>query len=164
MSRRTSPPEGKFRYRHPIEVRFADTDAMGHVNNATYLTYFEAARAGYYAALAGTPFGHGETGRRHTFLLAEARVVYRAPAFFGEPLVCECRAAWLSRSSFGLEYRVVAEGSVVAPRRVIADGDTVQVMIDHATARVVRMPADLAQLIERFEGRSIPAQVPSPQA
>src|SRR4051794_23064791 len=29
---------GEFRFRRPIEVRFADTDAMGHVNNAAYLT------------------------------------------------------------------------------------------------------------------------------
>lgn len=135
---------------------------MGHVNNAMYLTYFEAARAGYYAAVAGVPFGHGETGQRHTFLLAEARIVYRAPAFFGEPLICECRAAWISRSSFGLQYRVVSEGSVVAVPRTIADGDSVQVMVDHASGRVVRVPADLVELIERFEGQTVGPRQPSP--
>jgi acyl-ACP thioesterase len=35
---------GPFRHRRMIEVRFADTDAMGHVNNAKYLTYVETAR------------------------------------------------------------------------------------------------------------------------
>ena len=30
---------GDFRHRRSVEVRFADTDAMGHVNNAVYLTY-----------------------------------------------------------------------------------------------------------------------------
>ena len=32
---------GDFGCRRDVEVRFADTDAMGHVNNANYLTYCE---------------------------------------------------------------------------------------------------------------------------
>lgn len=158
MSQRSRAVEGEFRYRHPIEVRFGDTDALGHVNNAVYLSYFEAARAGYYAAVAGGPFGHGENGARHTFLIAEARIVYRLPAFFGEPLVAECRASWASRSSFGLEYRVVSEGSVVAPARAVADGETVQVMYDLKAERVTRVSAELLQLMERFEGHPIAAR------
>ena len=80
-------PEGPFRYRHPIEVRYVDTDGLGHVNNATYLSYFEAARAGYYAKATGHPFGTGPDAARQTFVIAEAHIAYRAPAFFGEPIV-----------------------------------------------------------------------------
>jgi acyl-CoA thioester hydrolase len=40
-----------FRFNYPIEVRFSDTDAMGHVNNAVYLTYFEQARLAYWREL-----------------------------------------------------------------------------------------------------------------
>ena len=117
MSVRGRPIEGSFRYRHPVEVRFGDTDALGHVNNAVYLTYFEAARAGYYAAVAGRPFGTGPDAAHHTFVIADARVAYRQPAFFGEPLVVEARVPWASRSSFGLQYRVVSEGGPLAPAR-----------------------------------------------
>ena len=42
LTRATSP--GPSRHEVEIQVRFADTDAMGHVNNATYLTYCEIAR------------------------------------------------------------------------------------------------------------------------
>ncbi len=160
MSQRSRSPGGSFPYAHPIEVRFADTDALGHVNNAVYLSYFEAARAGYYHAMAGTPFGQGEMGARHTFLIAEARVAWRAPAFFGEPLVCECRVSWVSRSSFGLEYRLRSDGSSVAPARPVADGDSVQVMFDLSAQRVMRVPPDLLELIERFEGRQVPRRRP----
>ena len=34
---------GDFVHQVKIDVRFADTDAMGHVNNAKYLTYCEMA-------------------------------------------------------------------------------------------------------------------------
>jgi acyl-CoA thioester hydrolase len=145
-----------FHFEHPIEVRFADTDAFGHVNNAVYLTYFEAARAGYYAAAMGTPFGTGARAAERTFVIAEAQITYRAPAFFGEILLVGCRFAWASRSSFGVEYVVRAEESVVAPARVIADGTSVQVMFDLERNRVMRVPEDLLETFEKFEGRAIP--------
>lgn len=145
-----------FRFEHPIEVRFVDTDAFGHINNATYLSYFEAARAGYYAAVIGVPFGTGPRAAQHTFVLAEAQVFYRAPAFFGETLFVGCRFAWRGRSSFGLEYVIRAEQSLVAPARVVADGSTVQVMFDLERNRIGRVPSDLIEEFEAYEGHEIP--------
>jgi acyl-CoA thioesterase FadM len=89
-------------------------------------------------------------------VIAEAHIAYRAPAFFGEPLVCECRVAWASRSAFGLEYRVVSQGGSVAPARLVADGSTVQVMYDLRADRVGRMTPELLAAIEGFEGRTLP--------
>jgi acyl-CoA thioester hydrolase len=156
MTTRRAAIGGEFRYEHPIEVRFVDTDALGHVNNAVYLSYFEAARAGYYAAVAGAPFGTGEHSGERTFVIAQANVVYRAPAFFGETLLVGCRFSWTGRSSFGLEYVVRAEASPIASARVVADGESVQVMFDLVRNRVMRMPADLMELFEAYEGRAIP--------
>ncbi len=156
MSRRGAAIEGEFTYEHPVEVRFVDTDAFGHVNNATYLSYFEAARAGYYAKVAGQPFMNGARGATDMFVIASARITYRAPAFFGETLLVGCRFTWASRTSFGIEYRIRAEKSTVAPARVIADGETVQVMFDGQRNRVTRVPADLVGMFERFEGHPIP--------
>jgi acyl-CoA thioester hydrolase len=156
MSKRRETPAGEFRFEHPIEVRFADTDAFGHVNNAVYLTYFEACRAGYYAAVAGKPFGTGEHAAEHTFVVADASLVYRRPAFFGETLLVGCRFTWASRSSFGLEYRVRADASQVADARLVADGASTQVMFDLRRNRVTRVPADLLAMFEDYEGRTIP--------
>lgn len=156
MSSRRQAPSGDFRFEHPIEVRFADTDAFGHVNNAVYLSYFEAARAGYYAAVAGSPFGTGPHAAERTFVLAEAHVVYRQPAFFGEVVLVGCRFSWTSRSSFGLEYRVRAEESAIAEARVVADGSSTQVMYDLARHRVMRVPPDLLEMFEAYEGAPIP--------
>ena len=156
MAERRDRVQGDFRYEHSIEVRFVDTDAFGHINNAVYLSYFEAARAGYYAEVMGTPFGTGERASERTFVIADAHVYYRAPAFFGERLLVGCRFSWTGRSSFGLEYRVRADESVVAPARVIADGSTVQVMFDLKKNRVMRVPADLLEHFETYEGLSIP--------
>jgi acyl-CoA thioester hydrolase len=153
---RAQPLDGEFRYRHPIEIRFVDTDALGHVNNAVYLSYFEAARAGYHGAITGHAFGTGPDADRATFVIAEARIAYRSPALFGEPLTCACRASWTGRSSFGLEYVVEAGASSLGEARVVADGATVQVFYDLATGRVIRIPAELRARMDAFEGRQLP--------
>ncbi len=156
MGRRSDTIEGEFAYEHPIEVRFVDTDAFGHVNNATYLSYFVAARAGYYAAVTGSPFMTGEHGSAHTFVIADAQIAYRSPVLFGEPLLCGCRFAWVGKSSFGVEYRIRAVESPVGAARVVADGATTQVMFDLERNRIARVPMDLIEQFERFEGRTLP--------
>lgn len=156
MSRRPEPLSGEFRYEHPIEVRFVDTDAFGHVNNATFLSYFEAARAGYYARVTGSPFMTGEHGIRHAFVIAEARIAYRSPVLFGEPLLAGVRFAWVGGSSFAFEYRVRAQKSAVGDARTVADGETLQVMFDIERNRVMRVPTDLTDLFAKFEERAIP--------
>jgi acyl-CoA thioester hydrolase len=152
---RSRPLEGDFPYRHPIEIRFVDTDALGHVNNAVYISYFEAARAGYYAQVSGRPFGTGPDPSAATFVIAEARIVYRSPAFFGEPLLCMCRVAGAGHSSFELEYRIDALASSVGEQRLVADGSTIQVFYDMAASRVVRIPSELRARMEAFEGRPL---------
>ena len=140
---RARPAEGEFRYRHPIEIRYNDTDALGHVNNAVYFSYFEMARSGYYLAVIGHPFGTGPDAQRRTFVIAEAHISYRQPAFDGEPLHCATRVGWVSRSAFSFEYRLEVDASDLGEARVVADGSTVQVFYDLERGRPMRTPADL---------------------
>ena len=37
-----------FKHKIQMNIRFSDLDAMGHVNNAKYLTYLEEARINYF--------------------------------------------------------------------------------------------------------------------
>jgi acyl-CoA thioester hydrolase len=152
---RSRPLEGDFRYRHPIEIRYNDTDALGHVNNAVYFSYFEMARSGYYREVVGHPFGTGPDADRRTFVIAEAHITYRLPAFYGEPLYCAVRVGWLSRSAFNLEYRVAVEASALGEARMVADGSTVQVFYDLKRGRPMRTPADLIAELTAYEGHEL---------
>jgi acyl-CoA thioester hydrolase len=42
-------------FEHQVGVRWRDTDALGHVNNAVYLTYLEEARDAFYLHALGDP-------------------------------------------------------------------------------------------------------------
>jgi acyl-CoA thioester hydrolase len=155
---RSRPLGGEFRYRHAIEIRYGDTDALGHVNNAVYLAYFEMARGGYYTAVVGHPFGTGPNADRRTFVIAEAHVAYRSPALYGDALSCGCRVGWVGRSSFSLEYRLEVADAAGGEARPVADGSTVQVFYDLFAGTVMRMPPELLASLTRYEGRTLPSR------
>ena len=154
----TSDPRdlaGPFRHRVEIVVRFADTDAMGHVNNAKYLTYCEIARIRYWTDITGEPIALGTEGAE-SLILAEARITYRAPAFHGEVVTVETRAMRIGRSSFTLEHRLLACVPSETPR-LVAVSESILVRYDYASARPVPLSDEYVGAIESFEGRPLRA-------
>lgn len=144
---------GDFAFCRDVEVRFADTDAMGHVNNARYLTYFEIARAAYYEAVTGRPLPLGVHGATEGMILADVRVTYRSPTFYGETVSVETRVSHVGRSSFTMEHRLTAPDSPYGQLRLVATAESVLVSYDYAAERPIVVPADLADQVEAFEGR-----------
>ena len=41
-------------FEHPVNVRWRDVDALGHVNHAVFLTYLEEGRDAFYMQVLGT--------------------------------------------------------------------------------------------------------------
>ena len=144
---------GPFNHRVEIVVRFADTDAMGHVNNAVYLTYCEMARIRFWTDVTGQEIAFGTKGAE-SLILAEARITYRAQAFYGEIVTVESRATRIGRSSFTLEHRLLAAAPAGVPR-LVAVSESVVVRYDYATARPVALSPAHVAAIEAFEGRSL---------
>ena len=146
---------GDFAHRHVIEVRFADTDAMGHVNNSNYLTYAEIARVAYYERVTGEPLPVRIHGSEEGMILAEIRIAYRSPAFYGETLVVETRVERIGRTSFGMVHRLTAPESRHGPARLIAVSDSVLVSYDYQAEHPIPVPTALVAAIEAFEGRRL---------
>lgn len=142
---------GPFRHTVEIVVRFADTDAMGHVNNAKYLTYCEIARIRYWTDITGEPIALGTEGAE-SLILAEARITYRAPAFHGEVVTVETRAKRIGTSSFTLEHRLLACVRGEEPR-LVAVSESILVRYDYASANPVALSETHVSAIESFEGR-----------
>lgn len=41
-------------FEHPVGIRWRDTDALGHVNHAVFLTYLEEGRDAFFAQVLGS--------------------------------------------------------------------------------------------------------------
>ena len=146
---------GDFAHAHAIEVRLADTDAMGHVNNAAYLTYMEIGRAAYYEQVTGQPFQLGVHGAEEGMILAEIRVTYRSQAYYGEILLVESRVERIGRTSFAMVHRLTAPDSRYGGARLVGVADSVLVSYDYRAERPIVVPESLAVAIEAFEGRRL---------
>ena len=146
---------GDFAHRHDVEVRLSDTDAMGHVNNARYLTYVEIARVAYYERVTGNPLPIGAHGAEEGMILAEIRMTYRSPAFYGETLTVETRVERIGRSSFGMVHRITAPESRYGPARLIAVADSVLVSYDYPDEQPIPVPDEWRKAMEAFEGRAL---------
>lgn len=145
--------DGPFRHVIRIEVRFADTDAMVHVNNAVYLTYCESARIRYWTDVTGEPIGHG-VEHPESLILAEARIAYRAQVFHGEIVTVETRASRIGRTSFTLEHRLLAAPPDEEPR-LVAVSESVLVRYDYASAAATPLADQHIAAMEAWEGRRL---------
>ncbi|MGC8904185.1 acyl-CoA thioesterase [Thermus sp.] len=125
----------------PVQVRFRDLDALGHVNNAVYLTYFEVARVAYFRRLKEDWLERGH------FILARAEVDFLRPILLEDPVVVGVRVVRLGRSSFEMEYRVEARGEEAAR------GRTVQVWLEGG--RPAPLPEAIRERIRALEGRPL---------
>lgn len=113
-------------FSHPIEVRFRDLDALGHVNNAVLVTYLEIARTAWWRQhLAGRPF------QEDGYLVARVEMDYRKPVKLEDPVVVEVRVPQVGASSFSLDYKIRRATDGV----VLAEGQTVQVFMDFRSDR-----------------------------
>lgn len=139
--------EGKRISNHSIEVRFADIDVMGHVNNAVYLSYFEQARMAWFSELIGGEWNWESDG----IVLARNEIDYLEPVLFSDRVRVQTSCLRLGQSSLVLGYEVYRTPSVgehAGAERLCTTGQSVLVCFNYAT----RQKRDVPQLWrERLE-------------
>ena len=142
--------EDQFKFHCNVEVRFRDLDAMGHVNNAIYFTYFEMGRTAYMKAVGYKPPENAAVNQSFPFILAEISCRFISAASLEETLSVYVRTLRTGRKSFDFEYLITEADS----GRHIANGRSVQVYYDYEPGRSVELPKDFRCLLEQFDGLS----------
>lgn len=131
----------------PLRPRFRDTDAMGHINNAVYVTYLEVARQEYWRAFKG-----GDSNYRVVpFILAHVDIDFRSEALMHETLDLAIRCSHIGTRSFGFDYEIRDQAS----QRLVVSARTVQVFYDYTAKASIVCPPELRAQFEAFEGRSL---------
>jgi len=131
-----------------IEVPYRDIDAMGHLNNAVYFSYFELGRQKYWDRVVGL-----RSFRDIGFVVASAAVDYRRPAYMGDVLDLETRCPRIGASSFDFTYVLRRGGETVA------EGRSTQVLWDWDESRKREFTGELRDAIRRVETE---AEEPAP--
>lgn len=130
-------------FRHPVTVRYADTDAQGHVFFANYLTYFDEAVTGYcahvgvdYAALRALGVD---------LVYVDARCSWSGSIRFGDAVDVGCSFTRFGRTSITATFEVRARGETVAT------GTAVLVCTGGEPRQSVAVPEPLMDAVRRFE-------------
>ncbi len=128
--------EGPFTVRD--EPSWVDLDALGHVNHAVYLRFFENARMKYFQAVGIEGISRSVTeGGIVGPILATMTVDYRRPMGFPDPLLVKTSCAKIGRTSFTLEAEIWS----TRHGGVCARGNFVIVLLDYANGNAkVRVP------------------------
>ena len=127
-----------------VEVRYIETDQMGHVHHANYVAWFELART-RLCVDAGHPYPQVEA-MGYLLIVTAVEVRYRQPAHYGDVVAV---STWVDRLASRL-MRFAYE--VRCGERLLATGATEHVWVDRETRRPCRMPAVLREPFARFAG------------
>jgi acyl-CoA thioester hydrolase len=121
------------------DIRFRDLDALGHVNNGSFLVYLESARLAWWLEVTRRPAGL----QALDMMLARVEMDFLAPLFWGEGVAVGVRCASMKRSSFVMEFEVRERTS----GRLAAQARKVCVYYDFGASRSQPLPQDLRAAI-----------------
>ncbi|MGM0886440.1 MAG: acyl-CoA thioesterase [Bacillota bacterium] len=99
-----------------VNVRFSETDALGHINNTSYFVYLEEARMKFFEAL-----GQATNVESWNFLLASTKCDFIAQGYFNQLLTIRTSLTKVGTKSCDMFHdilcsqtgEVIAKGSAV---------------------------------------------------
>ena len=128
--------ETRYRFSFPIKVRYADTDAQGHVFFGNYFTFMDEAAGGYLRAI-GFPWEKlSELGL--DIFYVDAHCQYKGSATFDDTLQVDARMARIGNTSFTIQCTIYKPGN--------------DQKIAIKTRQPVRVPEEIRQAVASYEG------------
>ncbi len=126
-----------------FRVRYHETDAMGVVHHAAYITWFEEGRSAFTRAI-GYPYSQMAADGMDLAVVELAARYLRPARYDDEVVVSTCLRELRSRDlTFAYEVRRVADGAL------LASGSSRHISVDHS-GRAIRI-LDAAR--QRLTGR-----------
>ena len=130
-----------FHYKIQIPLRFSDIDAFGHVNNATYLTYFEIARSAYWEEIIEWDW------KLLGIIIRKSVVEYIKPIILSDQVFAYVRTSKIGNSSFELEYVLVKKLDEM--EEICTSGQTICVCFDYHSQKPAEIPKHQRYLMEK---------------
>ncbi len=126
------PPPANFRHATGLQVRWGDMDALGHVNNAVYLTYLEQARITYTRDLNIWEGNTSDLG----MIMARVVLDYKLPLTSVDAITVYTRVSRLGTKSYDMEQMIIRQDETV-----VAVATITIVVFDYTTQQSVPIPA-----------------------
>jgi acyl-CoA thioester hydrolase len=132
----------KIIHKTKIQLRFRDTDGMGHVNNAVFLTYLESARIDFFEK-----YFYVEKAKDISFILAHVDIDFKIPITLKDNPEVLIRVKSIGTTSWGFEYEIVDSQNTT---KVFATAKSVQVVYNYDTNKKESIPDDFREILKKF--------------
>ncbi|MGD9805179.1 MAG: acyl-CoA thioesterase [Hyphomicrobiaceae bacterium] len=127
----------------PVTIRFSDTDMLGHVNNVSVASYFEAGRCElFYKLMAEGGLTERGKAARIDFVLARVAIDYRKEFFYPGTVEVGSRFTRLGNRSITTGYGLFIGDTCHAT------AESVNVFFDLETRTSVPPPSPVRALLE----------------
>jgi acyl-CoA thioester hydrolase len=140
MSREPFDTRSRYPLYRPIQTRWSDNDAYGHVNNVVYYAWFDTAINGWLIDQGVLDIAQGPV----IGLVVETGCRYNRSISYPEPVEAGIRVAHIGRSSVRYEVGLFTQGHDEAA----AAGFFIHVYVDRQTMRPVPLPDPLRACLE----------------
>lgn len=132
-----------FKAELPIQIRFSDIDALGHINNNVYLSFFDLGKVDYFDKVRG----YSVSWTEGSIVIAHLEMDYLSPIFYKEKIVVESKVVKIGNKSgeFIQQLRNKKSGEVKCICKSIF------VYIDVITRRPAPIPYAWRQAVGKYE-------------
>ena len=93
----------KFYHTTPIQLRFNDFDALGHVNNSVYFSFYDLGKTTYFNEVIPDISVSKEVG----VVIANIQVSFLVSVYPGENVAVETAVVEIGNKSFKLQQRLI---------------------------------------------------------
>jgi acyl-CoA thioester hydrolase len=146
---RSDERTSRYRFHHPLRVRYVEVDAQRHVFFGHYLTYFDVALVEYMRPI-GCAYRDMLASGTDMFYV-ESDCQYQGRARFEDLLHVHARIGHIGNTSFTFEFAIYVQPT----DELITTGRIVAVAVDASTEKPVRVPDVLREAVARFEGEPV---------
>jgi len=140
--RPTAHTRAQYRHFLPIQTRWSDNDAYGHVNNVVYYSWFDTVVNEYLIAAGALEIQSSPV----VGLVVETQCNYFSELAFPQRVDAGLRVAHAGRSS--VRYELALFGALADT--AAAQGHFIHVYVDRATRRPVPLPPALRAAVDRL--------------
>lgn len=130
---------------HPLEIRFADIDVAGHVNNAVYLSYFEQGRIRFFEDVIGLEWDWD----KHGIIVARNEIDYLQPVHLNDEVYITASIGNVGNKSFQMNMRIFKK--VNETEIDCALGLVTVVCFDYQQKKTIPVPASWRKLASKLQ-------------
>ncbi|WP_244445295.1 thioesterase family protein [Microvirga sp. BSC39] len=133
--------------RTSTDIRYADLDRQGHVNNAVFATFSEVGRVAFMYDPARPLATEGRS-----FVIARLQIDFRAELFWPGSVDIGTGVVRVGRSSFTLAQGIFNEG------RLVATTEATIVIVDKETRRSTPLPPATVEVLQSLRLADAPQE------